>query len=255
MLRQSLDAQTVVYRQAGNDHQSASFEIDIAISELDVARAALARTGEDAPQDASWSFPIKSPISGRVLRVFHKSSTIVNAGERILEVGDPKDLEIKVDVLSTDAVRIRPGARVILEQGGGAQSLDGRVRLVEPSAFTKVSALGIEEQRVNVIIDFHDPPESRPTLGDGYRVEAAIVEWESSDVLTVPTGALFREGESWAVFVVRDNKAQLTPIKLGHRNDDMAQILEGLSEGDRVILYPGDRVTVGISVIERSDEQ
>ena len=163
-------------------------------------------------------FPIKSPISGRVLRVFQESSKIANAGERILKVGDPNDLEIEVDVLSTDAVRIRPGTRVVLEQCGGDQSLNGRVRLVEPSALAKVSALCIEEQRVNVIIDFDDPPESRLMLGDGYRVESAIVEWESSDVLIVPTGAVFPEAENWAIFVVRGGKAKLTLIKLGHRN-------------------------------------
>ena len=132
------------------------------------------------------------------------------------------------------------------------EPLAARVRLIEPSAFTKVSALGIEEQRVNVIIDFVDPPEARPPLGDGYRVEAAIVEWESADVLTVPTGALFRDGESWAVFLVNGNRARLVRVELGHRNDNEAEVLKGLKEGDRVILYPGDRVEDRIAIEEWS---
>lgn len=248
--KQALEAQQMEFRQAGNAYEAALFEGEIAKFELDVAKSALTRTGDaDAPHGES--FPIKSPISGRVLRVFQESSTIVNAGARILEVGDPTDLEIEVDVLSTDAVRIRPGARVLLEQWGGDQALNGRVRLIEPSAFTKVSALGIEEQRVNVIIDFVDSPETRPSLGDGFRVEAAIVEWESSDVLTVPTGALFRDGDSWSVFVARRNTAQLTIIEIGHRNDEAAEILSGLQEGDRVILYPGDRVENQMRIEER----
>ena len=140
----------------------------------------------------------------------------------------------------------------MLEQWGGGEPLAARVRLIEPSAFTKVSALGIEEQRVNVIIDFVDPPESRPPLGDGYRVEAAIVEWESADVLIVPTGALFRDGESWAVFVANVNRARLVRVELGHRNDNEAEVLKGLKEGDRVILYPGDRVEDRTTIEERS---
>lgn len=251
--QQALDAQKVAYQKAGHDYEASTFEIEIAKFELDVAKAALTRTGGEDDSNG-WGFPIKSPISGRVLRVFQESSTVVQAGERILEVGDPRDLEIEVDVLSTEAVRIKPGARVILEQWGGDEPLSGTVRLIEPSAFTKVSALGIEEQRVNVIIDFADTDAdavARPPLGDGFRVEAAIVEWESSDVLTVPTGALFREGDSWAVFTIRSKQAQLTPIELGHRNDDFAEVVEGLEDGDNVILYPGDRVESDRSVVAR----
>ena len=148
-----------------------------------------------------------------MLRVFQESAKTVNAGDQILEVGEPTDLEVEVDVLSRDAVRIRPGNRVMLEQWGGGDPLAARVRLIEPSAVTKISALGIEEQRVNIIVDFVDPPESRPPLGDGYRVEAAIVEWESADVLTVPAGALFRDGESWAVFVATSNRAKLVRVE------------------------------------------
>ena len=186
-----------------------------------------------------------------MLRVFQESATIVNPGDRILEIGEPADLEVEVDVLSRDAVRIRPGSRVMLEQWGGSESIAARVRLIEPSAFTKVSALGIEEQRVNVIIDFADTPECRPPLGDGYRVEAAIVEWESDHVLTVPAGALFRIDDDWAVFVVQRNRAKLTKVELGHRNDNDAEVVQGLEEGNRVILYPGDRIENGISIEER----
>jgi len=246
-----LDNQRAVFRQAGHDYEAAQFEVDIARFELDVARAALTRT-DDATEANGWSFPVKSPISGRVLRVFQESSTVVNAGERILEVGDPADLEVVADLLSTDAVRVEPGTRVLLEQWGGDEPLPGRVRLVEPSAFTKVSALGIEEQRVNVIIDFETPMDVF-ALGDGYRVEAAVVEWESDDVLTVPSGALFRDGTTWAVFTAVDDQATLTHVELGHRTDDAAEVLSGLTVGDQVILYPGDRVTAG-TTIELRDE-
>ena len=248
--QRELDAQTAVYRRAGHDLESAQFELDIAGFELDVARAALTRTGEADPA-GGWSFPIRSPISGRVLRVFQESSTVVQAGDRILEVGDPADLEVVVDLLSTEAVRIRPGNRVSLQQWGGEAPLPGVVRLVEPSAFTKVSALGIEEQRVNVLIDFTDDAKQRPPLGDGFRVEAAVVEWESEEVLTVPSGALFRSDGSWAVFVAQANRAQLTAINLGHRNDDAAEVIDGLKAGDKVILYPGDRVADGDAIEER----
>ena len=249
--QQTLDAQRVAFRQAGNNYASTEFEIEIAGFELEVAKAALSR-GTDNQQSDGWNFPVNSPISGRVLRVFQESATIVNAGDRILEVGDPTDLEVVVDVLSTDAVRIRPGNRVMLEQWGGGKSLAATVRLIEPSALTKVSALGIEEQRVNVIIDFTDPPESRPALADGYRVEAAVVEWESSHVLKVPVGALFRDGDSWAVFIARGDCARLTHVEPGHRNDNEAEVVSGLSEGDRVVLYPGDRIEDGVRVEERS---
>ncbi len=255
---QEFDKQEVAFHQAENDYSAAKFEVEIAEFELEQAKAALLRTSntdsnpESASESTEWNFPITSPVSGRVLRVFQESATIVSAGDRILELGDPTDLEVEVDVLSTDAVRIPPGARVMLKEWGGDKPLDARVRLVEPAAFTKISALGIEEQRVNVIIDFVDPPEARPLLGDAFRVEADIVRWESDDVLTVPTGALFREAGQWAVFVISKDKATLRPVELGHRNDDDAEILSGLQQGDSVILYPGDRVAAGTIVQQRA---
>ena len=150
--------------------------------------------------NGGWTFTIYSPINGRVLRVLQESAAVVNAGTPLLELGDPLDLEVEVDVLSRDAVKIHPGARVLLEHWGGDKVLQGRVRLVEPSGFTKISTLGVEEQRVNVIVDFVDPPEARTTLGDGFRVEARIVIDEANDVLKVPTSALFRVGKQSAVF-------------------------------------------------------
>jgi HlyD family secretion protein len=254
---QELDKQEVAFHQAENDFSAAKFELEIAEFELEQAKAALLRTSnsdttpKSASESAEWNFPITSPVSGRVLRVFQESATIVSAGDRILELGDPTDLEVEVDVLSTDAVRIPPGARVMLKEWGGDQPLDARVRLVEPAAFTKISALGIEEQRVNVIIDFVDPAEMRPLLGDAFRVEADIVRWESNGVLTVPTGALFREAGQWSVFVISEDKATLRKVELGHRNDDNAEILDGLEQGDSVILYPGDRVAAGTIVQKR----
>lgn len=252
--QEEVDQKKAEFRRAGYDLEASRSELEISEFELDVARAALTRTDEASPTgENAWSFPIRSPISGRVLRVFQESSTVVQAGARILEVGDPADLEVVADLLSTDAVRIESGDRVSLHQWGGDEPLPGVVRLVEPSAFTKVSALGIEEQRVNVLIDFTDDAESRPPLGDGFRVEVSVVEWESDDVLIVPSGALFRSGDSWAVFVVRADRAVMTPIELGHRNDDAAEVLEGLGAGDQVILYPGDRVAEGDRVEKRRE--
>jgi HlyD family secretion protein len=250
---QELEKAELLYRHSRNEYQSSQYEVAIAEFELDVARAALTHSSE-ATVSGDWSFPLKSPISGKVLRVFQESSTIVSAGDRILEIGDPLDLEVEVDVLSHDAVRIRPGSRVILEQWGGSEPIEARVRLIEPSATTRISALGIEEQRVNVIIDFAQDLKTLPSLGDGFRVEAAIVEWESDKVLVVPAGALFRAGNEWAVFLVVGNRAQLTRVQLGHRNDDFAEVVKGLNDGDRVILYPGDRVDHGMRIIERAKE-
>ncbi|MFO0977830.1 MAG: efflux RND transporter periplasmic adaptor subunit [Planctomycetaceae bacterium] len=250
---QDLEQASVLYQHARNEFQSSQFEVAITEFELEVAKAAMTHSSA-AASSGDWSFPLKSPISGQVLRVFQESSTIVNAGDRILEIGDPLDLEVEVDVLSRDAVRIRPGSRVMLEQWGGSEPIEARVRLIEPSATTKISALGIEEQRVNVIIDFTQDRESRPPLGDGYRVEAAIVEWESNDVLVVPAGALFRTGNEWAVFLVAGDRAEMQPVELAHRNDNYAEVVKGLKDGDRVILYPGDRVNDGMRITERASE-
>lgn len=193
---------------------------------------------------------VKATVNGRVLRVFEESTRVVTAGTPLVEVGDPTNLEVVVEVLSRDGASIRPGAQVEFEQWGSGAPLRGRVRLVEPAAFTKVSALGVEEQRVNVIADLLTPPEQRPSLGDKFRVEARIVTWENSEALKVPAGALFRRGENWAVFVITEGKANLRAVQVGKSSGTETEILEGLKKGEQVILYPGTRVKEGNTVRE-----
>lgn len=229
---------------------------EIARFELDQANAALIRSrppseNPPAPEDNGWNFPIRSPIDGRVLRVFQQSSAVVNAGTPLLEVGDPTDLEVEIDVLSRDAVKIEPGALVFLEHWGGDRVLQGRVKIVEPSAFTKISTLGVEEQRVNVIVSLVDPPQERMELGDGFRVEARIVVAEAEEVLKVPTSALFRVGDKWAVYRAVDGVAYEQIVEIGLENGLEAEIRSGLSPGDSVIMHPGDEVSNGIKIRER----
>jgi HlyD family secretion protein len=183
--------------------------------------------------------------------VLQESEAVVESGTPLIEIGDPGKLEVVVDLLSTDAVRVTPGQRVIIEAWGGEQPIEGAVRRVEPSGFTKVSALGIEEQRVNVIIDFVGSPGEHVRLGHGYRVEPRIVLWETEYALKVALSALFREGEQWAVFVDEGGRAALRIVELGQQTDLEAQVIEGLKEGERVVLHPGDRVSAGSRLAER----
>lgn len=231
--------------------RAAGFARDVTSFDLELAKAALVRADPQGDgESAQWRFEIRAPVDGRVLRVMQESAAVVAAGAPLIEIGNPSDIELVVDVLSSDAVAIRPGAPASLEQWGGDAPLTGRVRLVEPAAFTKISALGVEEQRVNVIIDFVDPPAARAGLGDGYRVEARITVWDEPDVLKAPTGALFRVADSWAVFVAREGgRVERHSIRIGRRNGEEAQILEGLAEGDTVIVYPSDRVHDGVRII------
>lgn len=236
--------------------RSAEFAQRIADFEREQAQAALVHTRVASPGDtqsaaAPFRFDIPAPVSGAVLRVYQESSTVVSPGLRLVEVGDPTDLECEVDVLSTDAVKIRPGQRVVVEHWGGERALEGRVRVREPSGFTKVSALGVEEQRVNIIFDLTDPPDARSTLGDAYRVEARVVIWEAADVLKVPSGSLFRRGADWAVFRVEDGRAVVRTVSVGHNNGIEAEVLAGLEAGDRIVLHPSDRVVDGIAVRAR----
>jgi HlyD family secretion protein len=194
-----------------------------------------------APQE------VKAPVGGRVLRVFEENARVVAAGTPLLEIGDPADLEVVIEVLSRDGAAIPPGTRVELEQWGapGAPDLRARVRLVEPAAFTKVSALGVEEQRVNVVADLLTPLDQRRNVGDNFRVEARIIVWETDQALKVPAGALFRRGEQWAAFVLAEGRARLRPVKVGRSSGTETQVLDGLKDGEQVILYPGSRVRDG----------
>lgn len=264
--RHELDLAATALRVAEQELRAEQFAMDMAQYELEQAQAALmwstpsiesggtgAAREEATPVGAAVreSFEIRSPIDGRVFRIMQKSEAIVQPGTPLLEVGNPNDLEIVIDVLSNDAVSIQPGASVSIERWGGSTPLAGRVRTIEPSGFTKISALGVEKQRVNVIIDF-DPPAS-PTIsfGDGYRVEGRIVTWESDDVARVPSSALFRSGEQWSVFVAEAGRATLRHVRLGHRNALEAEVLDGLHPGDTVIIHPSDRVKPGARIRPR----
>jgi HlyD family secretion protein len=231
---------------------SAEFGARIAAYALEVARSTLgslgaggARTGGEPAQ-----MDVRSPIDGRVLRVIQASEGVVQAGTPLLELGDPTALEVVVDVLTSDAVRIAAGARVELH-GWGGPPLDARVRLVEPSAFTRMSSLGVEEQRVNVVIDLEGPPERWAALGDGYRVEARIVVADRADVLQAPASALFRHAGGWAVYAIREGKAARVAVEVGERTPLAVEILSGLAEGDRVIDHPGDLIADGAAVAAR----
>jgi HlyD family secretion protein len=229
---------------------SARFGASMAAHEVEMARTALERYGE-ASGKTREEFRIPSPAAGRVLRVLSASAGVVQTGTPLLELGDPAALEVVVDVLTADAVRIAPRARVTLDRWGGAEPLAGHVRLVEPSAFTRISALGVEEQRVSVIIDLDDPRDRWSLLGDGYRVEASIVTWEESNVVTVPSSAVFRRGDGWAVFAVDAGHAWLRPVDIGHRGSTDVQIVRGVAVGERLIVHPSDLVSDGSRVAVR----
>ncbi len=188
---------------------------------------------------------LHSPVAGSVLTVYEPSARTVSAGTPLLEIGDPTDLDVIIEVLSRDGAIIQPGTAVELDQWGGPEALEARVRYVEPAAFTKVSALGVEEQRVYVVADLLTPPAKRGNLGDNFRVEASIITWQNEHALKAPSGALFRNGDQWSAYVLSDGHAQLRPVKVGRSSGIETEILDGLKAGDQVILYPGDRVKDG----------
>ncbi len=235
---------------------AAKFDGHAAEHQVAMAQAALARYRQEAGGKAGGAvWDIRSPVAGRVLRVLQESEAVVAAGAPILEVGDPRALEVVVDVLTADAAAIRPGAAVELDHGGGAPVVAGRVRMVEPAAFTKISALGVEEQRVNVVIDFAAPATSWGNLGDAHRVDARITVDTRDDAVLVPVSALFRHGDGWAVFVVSGSRARLQPVATGPRNGAFAVVAGGLDPGTPVIAYPGDAVADGVRVTTRGTER
>ncbi|MGE3310140.1 MAG: efflux RND transporter periplasmic adaptor subunit [Limisphaerales bacterium] len=206
--------------------------------------------GEPSEPSSQSRRPVEvlAPVSGKVLQVPEASTRVVAPGTALLQLGDSTDLEVVIEVLSREGASILPGALVELHHWGGDTPLEARVRLVEPSAFTKISALGVEEQRVNVIADLVTPPEQRPGLGDRFRVEARIVVWETRETLKVPSGALFRRGDDWAAFTLENGRTALQRVQVGHRSDTEVEILEGLRADQEIVLYPGDRIREGVRV-------
>jgi len=231
--------------------RAAEFALQVIDYELAQAKAALER-----PEGVSSDnlLEIKSPVSGRVLNVRQESETIVTPGMPVLEIGDPADIEIEAEILSRDAVGIHPGDSAVIEQWGGEPPLKARVRRVEPAAFTKISALGVEEQRVIVLCDLVDPPEAASALGDRYRVEVRIAVWHADDVLAVPSGALFREGNAWKTFVYQNGAARLATLVAGRSDGRLTEVVSGLVAGDKVLLHPPDTVRDGISIAESSSK-
>ena len=227
-------------------------QIKVRQSEYEVARARLMTPASRKGSADCDCVSVYSPVSGDVLRIVKESEGVVQSGAPLVEIGDPNKLEVVVDLLSADAVRVQPGQRAIIEAWGGPMPLEGVVRRVEPFGFTKVSALGIEEQRVNVLIDIKEPRQQWQRLGHGYRVEPRIVLWETRDVVKVPLSALFRQGQQWAVFVDQGGRARLRVVEIGHENGLEAEVVSGLEPGERIVLHPGDRVSPGTRLAERS---
>jgi len=245
--RARLDAAELLLKARNRELDASKFARETARFQLETERAML---GEGGGGGGSREVAVHAPIAGVVLRVLKESSEVVPAGTPLLEIGNLSTLEVVVDLVTTQAVEVRPGVPVVLAHWGGSAPLEGRVQRIEPSAFTKISALGVEEQRVNVVIELAAAkapgaaPDPAP-LGDGYRLEAHIVVWESKDVLSVPLGALFRQGDEWAVFAIEAGRARRHLIKLGHRGERAAEVLGGLSAGQQVVLHPGDKLEEG----------
>ena len=248
--RQALDARLAAVQTAEEALRGAQFAAAAAAAELSRARARLMPATLDA---GGRVLPVLAPVDGVVLRRLRESESVVPAGDPLVEIGDPRHIEIVSDLLSTDAVRVKPGMRVLVEGWGGAETLAATVRRVEPSGFTKVSALGVEEQRVNVLMDFDAAAEAWKRLGDAFRVEVRIVVWEAASAVKVPTSALFRVGDTWAAYVVEAGRARRVLLELGQRTSREAEVLAGLTEGQIVVVHPGDLLVDGSRVVVRTE--
>lgn len=225
--------------------EAAEFRARAAAHDVDVTRLALSAT---EPTAVRQSLVLRAPVTGMVLSAPERSERVVTQGETLLELGEPRAIEVVVDLLSTDAVRVSPGAVMLVMGWGGDDTLRAKARRIEPAGFTKVSALGVEEQRVNVIGDFEQVP---PRLGDRFRVEVLVVLWEADSVFQVPASALFRQDSSWALFQVEAGRARLRRVRVGHRSEQAAEIVEGLERGAMVIRHPTDQITDGVRVSTR----
>jgi HlyD family secretion protein len=238
-------------RQARATLKSAEFAVEVARSELDAARTQLLFSSGEGGRGSGGKVAVRAPVEGSVLGIPHKDEGAVEAGRPLIEIGNPRALEVEVDVLSSDAVRIRPGTTVQFDRWGGDGFLEGKVRTVEPAGFTKISALGVEEQRVLVIADITSPPALWERLGDGYRLEASFLLWEGDDILQVPASALFRYENGWAAFVVEGGRAKRRTVTVGRRNGLVTQILSGMAEGETVISHPSDKIEDGTRIRKR----
>jgi HlyD family secretion protein len=245
---QELDQARSADATASAEFDAAKHNVEAASSEVQLARAGL--IGADSGQNETPFVALRSPVAGRVLRVSEESERVLQAGAPVLTVGDADRLEIITDVLSTDAVKIPQGAKVFIDGWGGDRTLLGRVRRIEPAGFTKVSALGVEEQRVNVISDFVDAPER---LGDGYRVQTRILIWSADSALLVPPSATFRQNGVWTVFVIQAGRAVRRNIEIGNRTDTAVEVTRGLAEGETVILHPPSELSDGMRVRTAED--
>jgi HlyD family secretion protein len=246
-----LDQATTLARSTAAAKRSTDFAVDVARHELNAAKTALKYTGIRGELSPSTTVQVYAPVSGRVLKIQQQCEGVVAAGQPLLEIGDTQSLEIVTDVLSSDAIKVKPGMQVVFNRWGGEEPLQGQVRTVEPVGFTKVSALGVEEQRVLVVSDITSSAEKWQNLGDGYRVEARFVLWEEKNIMQIPASALFRIKDGWAVFVMENETARKRNIEVGKRNGLSAQIIKGLSEGEKVITHPDDTIEEGVTVKQR----
>jgi len=242
--RQELERAQTAMDVAARELNAARSRSETAGHDVEVARSAFLALGKNQKQSVT-TVQVHAPVSGRVLRVIEESERVISAGTALVELSNPSKLEVVIELLSTDAVKVKPGALVFIERWGGDSVLQARVRLIEPSAFTKVSALGVEEQRVSVIADFTEPSK---TLGDGYRVEGRIVVWENENVLKIASSALFRTGDGWSVFVVVEDKAYLRQVQVGQRTPFEAEVISGLEDAARVIVHPSTEISEAMRV-------
>jgi len=229
-------------KRAGANLLSTEAAVKVARFELDRVHTALRHSAAENTRIQGKIVTIQSPVNGSVLKIYRESEGVVQSGEPVIDIGDPERLEVKVEVLSADAVKIKPGTSVLFERWGGNSTLSGRVRVVEPAGFTKISSLGVEEQRVLVIVDLTSSDRSEKSLGDGYRLEASFIIWEGKDILQVPASALFRNQEGWAIFVVKNNRALKREVRVGQRTGLVAEVLSGLTEGEEVISHPDNSI-------------
>ena len=246
--RDDLEQSDSEAKKAEATRLSAEAAVTAAQADLERAQSVLRYSAAEHTQSNEKAVVVRAPVSGRVLKLHRESEGVVNSGDPLVDIGNPHLLEVKAEVLSADAVKIRKNTPVVFERWGGDKPLSGRVRVVEPAGFTKISSLGVEEQRVLVIVDFTSPVEVWEGLGDAYRLDTSFIIWEGKDVLQAPASALFRKGEDWALFAIENKRARLRTVEVGHRNGLSAEILSGLKEGEMIVAHPDDQIKDGARV-------